>query len=401
MTRHPVQGNNDHADRHEHPQRPIDTTTPNSAADQTETDAAWMKMQTLLAAETPHPSWQAWAERDHAVSASATSVPETATTSTPKGLNMMNHPSPAAPEQHNRTKSRRFSSKARKWTTGIAACVVAGAVLATPFGNNALASLLNQFRMQELTAVNDEGISDMLTQYQQKGVTSEDINRFGVFSSSNGSYEGEHTADEATSKLGYSSIPKSALSPEQNRVYVNPSHTETYKLNTEAVNSAITRLGGTMLLPEEMNGKLITLTMPATISYTLEQNDDVWMNLDQMDVPNVTFDEGVDAARVFETISNLPLMPQDVKDMLQKEKILKGELPLPILSNAPSERVQVNNIPVVIQTQQYGDVDMNTAQTEYSAYWIKDGELFTLRGNDKAFTGSSDVAAKVKELTAS
>lgn len=401
MNRHPVQGKHDHADRHNHPQRSNNGDVSNDTMDTTETDAAWMKMQTLLAAETPHPSWQAWAERDQ--TASEVSVPETTTTSTPKGLNMMNHqPSPAYEQTNTNKKSRRFGSKARKWTAGIAACVVAGTVLATPFGNNALASLLNQFRMQELTAINDDGITNMINQYHDKGVTTEEMNRFGAFSSTSGTYEGEQTAQQALSKLGYTALSASALKQFEDRVYVYNSETDTYKLNTDAVNSAITRLGGTTLLPEEMNGKLITINRPETIRYQMLESDsekNAWANLEQMAVPKVTFDEGVDPARLFETIAALPLVPQDIKDMLEKQKVLNGEVPLPVVSNHPTQRVEVNNIPVVIQEEPY--IAGQNDYAIYNAYWIKDGEYFDLQGSQNVFANTDAIIAKVKELTAS
>lgn len=319
----------------------------------------------------------------------------------------MNHQPSTAPQQMNKNKnkkSRRFGSKARKWTAGIAACVVAGTVLATPFGNNALASLLNQFRMQDLTAINNDGISNMIDQYHEKGVTTEDMNRFGTFTSTTGAYEGEQTASQAISKLGYKALSASALKQFEDRVYVYSSQTETYKLNTDAVNSAITRLGGKTLLPEAMNGKLITINQPETIRYQMIQSDSdnpsrVWASLEQMGVPKVTFDEGVDPTRLLETLADLPLVPQDVKSMLEKQKVLNGELPLPVMSNQLSKLVKVNDIPVVIEEYPY--IPEQNDYAIYNAYWIKDGEYFRMQGSDKVFANSDAIIAKVKELTAS
>ncbi|MFD1885757.1 hypothetical protein [Paenibacillus wenxiniae] len=409
MNKYPVQGKDEHAYRNDTVRRPgADEMNNHPAADRAETDAAWMKMQALLADETPHPNWQQWNEYQPTVS--DVSTVESTPISNVKGLNIMNNQPSTASEQMNKNeKSRRFGSKARKWTAGIAACVVAGTVLATPFGNNALASLLNQFRMQELTAINDNGINNMIDEYHNKGVTTEDMNRFGTFTSTSGTYEGEQTASQAISKLGYTALPASVLKQMEDRVQVFNSHTETIKLNTDAVNSAITRLGGTTLLPEEMNGKLITMTVPETIHYQLILPDSVseptsdgltgWANLEQMAVPKVTFDEGVDAARIFETLSNLPLVPQDIKNMLEKQKMLNGELPLPIVSNQPSKRIEINNIPVIFQEEPYVPGENDYAR--YNAYWIKDGEYFNLEGNGIAFKSSDAFIAKVKELTAS
>ncbi len=403
MNRHPMQGNDDTINQHDTKHRPADDAR-NNMADRADTDAAWMKMQALLANEAPHPNWQQWNEYQPTVS--DVSTPEPNPISNVKGLKTMNHqPSPTPQQTNTKTKSRRFGSKARKWTAGIAACVVAGTILATPFGNNALASLLNQFRMQDLTAINNDGITNMIDQYHEKGVTTEDMNRFGTFSSTSGTYEGEQTARQALSKLGYKALPASALKQFEDRVYIFRSQTDTYKLNTDAVNSAITRLGGTTLLPEEMNGKLITINQPETIHYQMIQSDpnsnpdNTWANLEQMAVPKVTFDEGVDPARLFETLADLPLVPQDVKDMLQKQRVLNGELPLPVVSNKQSQRVQVNNIPVVIQEQPH--VDGQNDYAIYNAYWIKDGEYFNLQGSQNVFANTDAIIAKVKELTAS
>ncbi|WP_322924189.1 hypothetical protein [Paenibacillus campi] len=399
------------------------------------TDLAWSRMQKLLMNEAPHPDWAKWdAEaqslRQHHPEAAFTSdndrntqqsfeqpidpvasiaersaIP-TALSNTndtnhdlqTKGMNTMT-PSPMndnATEQASEQQTIRrkaSNTKRRKWATGIAACVVAGTVLATPFGNQALASLLNQFRMQDLATVDRQGLNDMENRYDQNGINDETINRFGTFSSEGGKLEGSYTAEKATKLLGYTFLPAVKMAAGEKAI-IFPAYIEHFRLNTDAVNEAIKRLGGTTLMPEEANQKMITLTMPETINYSLINDDEKWAQLSQQRMPQLTLDPSMNAEKVFAALRDLPLLPDDVRAILQKDQLLKGQLALPIISDQPIERIDVNGMSVLLEQRTYKEHSHST----YTAYWTVGDEMYQLDGNNEAFPDKAAVIAKIKEL---
>ncbi|WP_458119876.1 hypothetical protein [Paenibacillus sp. Z6-24] len=300
---------------------------------------------------------------------------------------------PAAKSAKNRKK---MNPARRRWVTGIAACAIAGVVITTPFGNNALASLLNQFRMQEVTAVNDKDLDQMFSHYKESGVTEGDMNRFGSFTDSAGKIEGTYSAKKATDMLGYSYIA-AAVEDKDSKVTIDSSKTQTLRMNVHEVNKAIEQLGGDTLLPESMDQKPITLTMPETVMYPLGKDDNGGM-LYQSGLPEIKFDSSINTEEAFKAIVNLPFLPNNVKGMLQKEKVLTGELPLPVVSNYPTERVTIDGVPVIIEARTYTIQDGTelTEQPEYTAYWTKDNQLFTMEG--QMFDTREKMIDQVEEL---
>lgn len=369
------------------PQDP-NTVQPTESADSSNaTDEAWKKLKSRLVNETPHPNWQQWANKPHLFQIDdPSSQPQQSQRSViamKKSNEEQSHTS--STETEPTVKRRRKMSSARKrWTTGVAACVLAGAVIATPFGNNAMAALLDQFRVQTLTTVDDEQLSDMFDQYRSKGDLGESENRFGAFTSTYGKVEGDFSPSKAAKLLNYTLI-KEASKDDERTAYVRSSRTETLNMNVDEINKAIQSLGGTDLLPQSLNNTPIIMHFPETIEYTMTTEDRYAM-LTQTKVPTVQFDASVSTDEVFKAISNLPFLPQSLKDGLQSDKIIDGSLPLPVVSDGTNERVTIAGVPVLVTTYTYND---NTAA--YSATWIHNGELFTFELN------SADKSNNTKE----
>jgi hypothetical protein len=347
------------------------------------TDEAWKKLQRRLVTETPHPKWQQWANEPQLFQIDD---PSSQPQQSQRSVNTMKKPN----EEQSHTSSteptvkrrRKMSSARKRWTTGVAACVIAGAVISTPFGNNAMAALLDQFRVQTLTTVDDQQLSDMFDQYRSKGDLGESENRFGTFTSTYGKVEGDFNPSKAATLLNYTLI-KEASKNDESTAYVRSSRTETLNMNVDEINKAIQSLGGTDLLPQSLNNTPITMHFPETIEYTMTTEDRFAM-LTQTKVPTVQFDASVSTEEVFKAIANLPFLPQSLKDGLQSDKIIDGSLPLPVVSDGTNERVTIAGVPVLVTTYNYHD-DTTAA---YGATWIHNGELFTFELNsaDKSNT---------------
>ncbi len=413
---------NDHS-LHKHNNEPGIKPQPQDAdQERLDTDLAWQRMQKLLMNETPHDNWATW-EADATARQEKPALTDQSEVNKPslhlynnhpqvqqktKGMNTMNSSSQNDSKQQESSASsemiqrKALRTKRRRWATGIAACVVAGTVLATPFGNQALASILNQFRMQDFAAVNSQDLDKMEKAYDKDGINPETINRFGTFSKTYGKIEGDHTADEAIKLLGYKSITATKVDGLDKHVLIMPSMVQSLRLNTDAVNEAIQRLGGTTLLPEEANHKLITLTLPETISYRLipiqEEQENVetkWADLYQQRLPQLNLDPSMNAEKVFEAIAALPLLPDDIRAILQKDQLLKGEIPIPVITDAPLERLDVDGVSVLIEKQSFSNSESDYV---YNANWISGDEMYTLNGNNGAFPDKAALLAKVKEL---
>lgn len=355
------------------------------------TDEAWKKLQHRLVTETPHPKWQQWANEPQLFQIDDPSSPLQETQRSVFTMKTSNQEQPNTSSTESTVKRRRKMSSIRKrWTTGVAACVLVGAVIATPFGNNAMAALLDQFRMQTLTAVDDQQLSDMFDQYRSENDLGELESRFGTFSSTYGTLEGEFSAPKATSLLNYTLI-KEAAKDDKELVNIQSSRTETLIMNVDEVNKAIQSLGGKELLPQSLNHTPITMYFPESIYYTMFKDEDI-ASLTQTKVPTVQFDASVSTDEVFKAIADLPFLPQSLKESLQSDKIINGSLPLPVESGGKTERVTIAGEPVLISV--YTD---NENPASYSGIWIHNGELFTFDGGS-AYTTYETFTKEIEKL---
>ncbi|WCT56876.1 hypothetical protein PQ456_04960 [Paenibacillus kyungheensis] len=368
-----------------HPTGPADSSNA--------TDEAWAKLKSQLVNETPHSNWEKWANEPHLFQIDdPSSQPQQSQRSaiTMKKSNEEQSYTSSTETEPTVKRRRKMSSARKRWTTGIAACVVAGAVIATPFGNNAMAALLDQFRVQTLTAVDSQQLSDMFDQYKSKNELGEMESRFGTFNSTYGKLEGEFSPSKAAALLNYT-LMKEAAQDDKESVQVQSSRTETLIMNVDEVNKAIQSLGGKELLPQSLNNTPITMYFPESIYYTMFKGEDI-ASLTQTKVPTVQFDASVSTDEVFKAIADLPFLPQSLKDSLQSDKIINGSLPLPIESGGKTERVTIAGEPVLISV--YTD---NENPTSYSGTWIHNGELFTLDGGS-AYTTYESFTKEIEKL---
>lgn len=352
--------------------QPTESTDSSSA-----TDKAWAKIKSQLVNETPHSNWEKWANEPHLFQIDdLSSQPQQSQRSviTMKKSNEEQSYTSSTETEPTVKRRRKMSSARKRWTTGIAACVVAGAVIATPFGNNAMAALLDQFRVQTLTTVDSEQLSDMFDQYRSENKLGEQENRFGTFSSTYGNIEGDFSPSKAAELLNYT-VVKDFSQDDKDLAQIESSRTETLNMNVDEVNKAIQSLGGKELLPQSLNNTPITMHFPETIHYHIIKGEEM-ASLSQTKVPTVQFDASVSTDEVFKAIADLPFLPQSLKDGLQSDKIINGSLPLPVESVGKTERATIAGEPVLISTYTVND------EIGYYGTWIHNGELFTLDGAD-------------------
>jgi len=375
------------------PQDPNNIQPTEPADSSNATDEAWAKLKSQLVNETPHSNWEKWANEPHLFQIDdPSSQPQQSQRSViamKKSNEEQSHTSSTETEPTVKRR-RKMSSTRKRWTTGIAACVVAGAVIATPFGNNAMAALLDQFRVQTLTAVDSQQLSDMFDQYRGDAEFDEQENRFGIFSSTYGNIEGDFSPSKAAELLNYTLV-KEAAQDNKETVNVQSSRTRTLIMNIDEVNKAIQSLGGKELLPQSLNNTPISIHFPESIYYTMFKGENV-ASLTQTKVPTVQFDASVSTDEVFKAIADLPFLPQSLKDELQSDKVINGSLPLPVESGGKTERLTIAGEPVLISFYKVNDDGIT-----YSATWLHNGELFTFDGGS-AYTTYESFTKEIEKL---
>jgi hypothetical protein len=364
------------------------------------TDDAWNKLQTKLAAEPVNAKWAAWPDAEqpaehgglnNAVTESGEmqSASDRFVDARISGQDVREE-NAAVPAAQTRPERRRPNRARRKWAGIAAACCLFGAILATPIGNHALAAILNQFRMQDITVVNEQDLQNIFTQITENGKINENNNKFGTFSNEFGTLEGNYTTDEASKLLGYKLTP-GGVAAAGKTVSVFHSTTLTFNLNVDEVNKAMKRLGAKKLMPETVDGKPITLLLPEIVNYNLSTDDKHWSSLSQQNAPVVTVDPSIQVEEALEAVLNFPLLPDYLKQSLRQSRILSGAIPMPIITDGLTEQITMDGTVVILEQRDYSDGII------YLASWIKDGQLIQFDGGNM-FTTKEAFTDKLQEL---
>ncbi|QJC50592.1 hypothetical protein HGI30_02610 [Paenibacillus albicereus] len=268
-------------------------------------------------------------------------------------------------------RARRMGGRARRWMAGVAAAAVVVTAVATPMGNKALAALLGQFRMEQVTEVNEADLQQLFNSVFQEGVSEEAVNRYGEFKVETGSSRGEMGRQEAEQAAGFALLPES-LTGKQDKIYLSASQNLSLKLDVEEINATMKQLGATKLFPASVDGKKLTLAIGPSVSYSIG-TDSMSMNVQQLKTPVVDVEAGVDLEDAVETVLKFPLMPEQLKQSLSSSQLLtNGELPLPVFTDEDSkaERLQIGGVPVIVTERHYGEDSFNKEAT-----FVKDGVM--------------------------
>lgn len=365
----------------------------NQDKDRQKTDEAWAKLQSKLSTESVNPDWALWGQKIQTISEELNSMgnnasaPNSGTASEPifeqDKIKVTNN-------KAGRRSQRKRMTRRRKWSVVAASVAVFTIVLATPIGNTAMASILNQFRMQEVTVVDEGDLNNIFNQVSENGTVGEAMNKFGTFTNTTGAYHGELPVEKLQETLGYAP-PNSSLLANVKTAYVRNSSEVTMNLNIEEVNKTMKRLGAEHLLPESIDGKPITFHIPEVVNYDLSSDNEKWANLSQMNTPVLTVDPSIKVEEALEAVIHFPLLPDYLKTSLQQSSILSGEIPMPLIKGDRAEKITVNGTSVIVDQYDYSQ------GPAFSAVWVQKGQLYELNGGS-VYTSREQFLEILQEL---
>ncbi|ANE47678.1 hypothetical protein SY83_16875 [Paenibacillus swuensis] len=347
------------------------------------TDQAWKEMQEKLKDAKRHEQWQQWDSGVHVKQATSDGERAALTNSSSSQVQ-----SEVALKTNPVIGRKRV--KYPKWVSGVVAASVVAVVLATPVGNSALASILGQFRMEQITTVDEQDAKVLFESFFPDGESREAVNAFGTFSRESGKRQGEFDAKSISDVLGRTIVVPSDF--KQEKVYVNASDRLTFKVNVDEVNKSMRKLGATELFPSSLDQKTITIEMGESVHMNLSNEDGKsWSNLTQQPVPKVIVDSSVELQEALDAIVSLPMLPTNLKTTLLSSNFLNdGSAPLPLITDAQTSKIQVGSTNVLLQERKH------SSDLQYDAIWIHNGQLFSLSGN--VFKNQQEIEAKISEL---
>ena len=279
---------------------------------------------------------------------------------------------------------RRF----RRLAAGVATAAAAIGLITTPLGDQAMAAMMQTFRIQHMIGVGISAddmasIATVLEHGSPDGERSFNLAQYGSLTQSGGGNSTATTWEDAQKRMGAPLLQlDNATAPS-----LHPATTLTFNLNVEAVNRLLTRFGSTTTLPAEADGKAIKLHIPDGVSTegTLSGKP---VRMMQFGKPELTMENGIDAATVREAILGLPVLPENLRTKLAAIGDWQNTLPVPA-KDGMSTTLQLNGHDAVMTLDEDNDRNL---------LWINGDRMGLLVGNVKDFPTESAFKQAAEEL---
>ncbi|QAY66857.1 hypothetical protein [Paenibacillus protaetiae] len=342
------------------------------------TSEAWAKLQLKLNSEEASPVWAEWSRQG--ITAQDT---ELLAAGAAQLQGELYEPHKAAFASAEQLKTIRSASASRRWLnkygvkTGVAAAaVLICAVIAIPSTNDALASILGKFKMNQVAVVQEDDFNTVLQSFFGSDESAESVNKYGEFERTvSGEAYPELTAAQAYEQYGIR-VPEKLETPlgEQTELRIHGQQAEalTFRLNVDAVNTVMKKLGAAKLLPASVDGKPISLRIGSGVyaEYQFAEAADVnhYVGVSYMPVPVLDMDPSIDAKDAYEALIRFPVMPDNLKSVLMKStRISEGELPLPLVVGGHVTKTELKGADVYFEN--------NDSWRGWSATWLERGVI--------------------------
>ncbi|WP_454192360.1 hypothetical protein [Paenibacillus sp. Marseille-Q7038] len=372
-------------------------------------DDAWQKLTSKLQKEEMSPKWAAWASSQLDMKKSDEIEIDQVNQAATKVIKGEMREMQVNDEQQNlvtrnqdskpkRKKARRHPAK--KWISIATAAAIAGVMVATPIGDKALAAILNQFRMEEVTSVDEGALMDFMSTISEGEDMGEFISKYGTFTNESGEHikSKNKTTEQIGEEIGLQPVADEYINPKKFGLGI--SQTITMKLDIPKVNATMKRLGADDLMPESLDGKVITFQIPESLYQTYQTDDEKKRAiLSQRKIPTINVDSSVAVEDAVKAVLNFPLLPDHLKTGIQAEQILQGKLPVPVVTDGSAEKVSVDGIPVILEKSTYNYYQPSGTEEViyYTATWTKGDVLYHLEG-DTLFDTKEKMIQEIKEL---
>lgn len=380
-----------------------------------ETKAAWERLQKQLVKEPVNAQWVRWSKQENEANSKKRKENEGSLVTFESAKNANVDSANSYIDKLTGSLLTEFPAKAykgrlllnwmkcySKWLSGAVAASVLAVTLFTPVGNLALASILSKFRMEEVTVVQEDDIERMMNGVFTEGRSQDAINKFGIFSHTTGSLNGEYSLADAEKLLNRKLIVPKEWNFDQHKLYISPSSEITLTLHVDEINKALQRLGAKKLLPESIDGKPVKLIFGENIIISKEVKIEGvlrYTSFSQSTAPAVEVDPSIPLQEAINAVLQFPFLPDYLKDSLKSSGALdNGNLPLPVIAKGTVEKQTIEGIQVLMTQQAFDRSGDSKAvkNTYYNLTWVKNGQLYNLSGN--GFVDQNAVFNLAKEL---
>lgn len=277
-------------------------------------------------------------------------------------------------------------------TAACAAILITTCVTVQPV-RSAIASTLSIFRVQKMEAVNIT-INDLqeIRNKLSSGQPEIDMDKIGKIKVTGGQHKTVQK-EILKSVAGFNVAFPSSMEGKSVQIGVTEPASMDLALNVPNINDILKTLGATKLLPSEIDGKNFNVAFASRVSLNYNY-DNKNINIIQTMAPEVRVPDGVNVDKIYESLIELPIIPQNLKSQLLSIKDWKTTIPVPVMEGETQE-ITINGVKAYVNSREA--THNNSTSITYtndgkqkvmqnngpfaSVIWYKDGIIYGVSGN--------------------
>ena len=266
-----------------------------------------------------------------------------------------------------------YVNKYRKMAAGFCIALFAIVCVKVLPVSAAVTSFLSIFRVENISGINlsasdIQEIQDVLSQNN----ADVDIEKFGKIETLGGEKQ-KATFAEAEEFMGVPVLKPKALAASNPEITKVDPRTMNFTLNVDGVNEVLKSYGSEELLPSDIDRKTFTLNISRKISMKYHVNgEDIYII--QTTAPELVVPEGVDADEVYQSLINLPIIPENLQRQLASIKDWKNTIYIPV-TGTDTKEVDING-----WKGYTGSKEEETGKTYSAVIWSENGIIRTVEG---------------------
>ncbi|HSW36257.1 MAG TPA: hypothetical protein VLH18_06610 [Candidatus Limnocylindrales bacterium] len=255
-----------------------------------------------------------------------------------------------------------------------------------------LAAFLNIFRVNQLETVNFT-VSDLQkiqAQFYDQGTRDIDLRQFGQLKLTGGETQ-EFNRDELSMLEEQAPFPfRLPVMPENFSLeaitLTNPITIELTPA-VRQINQLIETMGGSRLLPPELEGESFTISSQGTVQFfylypypQTEENMQSWqehLTIQIIAAPEIFVPDGTDVNAIREAVLSLPFLPQSIRRQLVQIEDWQTTFPIPIGPAGRSKEVLINGNRALYLYEEWGDEGTPGSRFGYLV-WLEDQMIYVL-----------------------
>lgn len=238
-----------------------------------------------------------------------------------------------------------LSTRLKRWSIAAATFLLLGLSFTSSTVRAAASDFLTIFRVEKVqtVSINPQQLSDIEKVFREKGISLK-LDNFGKLTN-DGVEPPQEMSLAAAEKLADFSIRTPEYLPykyNQVKTSFSKAGTVEFQLNVQNVNKLIKSLGGSTLLPAQLDNQTFYLKVPGSMFMNYSVTDQQGrithrLSISQFKTPEIIGPSDVDADQIREAMLALPVIPDDIRKQLASIQDWQKTLVIPTVKGETSE----------------------------------------------------------------